>query len=94
MSFVPNITNIFTRVYARSAGFANVGKSSNDTLRTPVFLVTLFLAQSFPNYIAFIVRVRSIQKLHHRGLGIGDCGLGIHWVFVTMGKSIPQGFDA
>lgn len=31
----------FSRVYARSAGFANVGKSSNDTLRTPVTLGTL-----------------------------------------------------
>ncbi|UKO98129.1 IS200/IS605 family accessory protein TnpB-related protein [Nostoc sp. UHCC 0870] len=31
----------FSRVYARSAGFANVGKSSNDTLRTPVTLDTL-----------------------------------------------------
>jgi putative transposase len=31
----------FSRVYARSASFANVGKSPNDTLRTPVTLDTL-----------------------------------------------------
>ena len=43
----------FSRVYARSAGFANVGKSSNDTLRTPVTLGTLrelSFSARIPNY--------------------------------------------